>query len=117
MKILKSKDQELQCNVAVKEKLCKRKKLLDDLLDQQRAYLTASSNANMAPSKSNADDESSSNLTSKSKGDVDDDTDDDFNPDFRRAFNVQKNVIPPIVDNSRSLAVQDDYDSTLNSSY
>ena len=89
MKALKSKNEELQCKyMVVQEKSTKCKKLLDDLLDEQQAYLNVSSNATMDSSKPNADDEFSSNPTGKSKGDLEDDTDNDFLPDFRRLFYV-----------------------------
>ena len=106
IKVLKSKDQGLQSNdMIVKEKSTKRKKFLDDLLDKQQAYLNVSSNSTTDSSKPNADDESSTNPTGKSKGGLEDDTD-DFLLDFRRLFDVQINDIPPMVGNISSQPVQ-----------
>ena len=104
--------------MVVKEKSTTHKNLLDDLLDEQQAYLNVSSNATTVSSKLNDDDESSSNPTGRSNGDLDNNIDDDFLPDFRRAFDVQRNGNPPMVGNSSRQLVQVDNDSTstLNSS-
>ena len=114
IKIIKLKELELQSrDVAVTENRNKRKKLLNNLLDQQHVFLAAS--LNCAPSKHKADDDAS-NSTVSSFNDADDNTDDDLIPNFLHGINMQRNGIPLIVDNSRSRVVQVDDDSTLNSS-
>ena len=116
MKILKLKELEPQTrDSVVMEKSIQCKKLLDDLLDQQPAYyLTATSNPTTL-SKCNAND-NAFNPTAPSIRDVDV-TDGYCVPDFQCGINIQRNGIPSMVlDNSRSLAVQVDNDSILNSS-
>ena len=114
MKVLKSKELELQSrDMGVTENHNERKKLLDHLLDQQRQFLAASSNC--GTSKPKVDDDAS-NHTIPSKDDTGDNTDDDFIPNFLDGVNMQSNGIPLIVDNTRSCVVQVDDDNTLNSS-
>ena len=114
MKSLESKEKELQAaDPATTEKSLKDKKLLDDLLDQQRDYLAASSNITVQ--KKPATDDDTSNPTTPFKNNEGEDSDDNFVPNYGRAMNLQRNGIPPIVVNNRSNAVQVDDDSTLNS--
>ena len=114
MKSLKSREKELQADdPATMKKSMKRKKLRDDLLDQQRDYLAASSNNNVP--KKTATDDDTSNPTAPSKDNDEEDSNDNCFPDYGREMNLQRNDIPPMVGNNRSNAVQIDNDSTLNS--